>query len=84
MDNQAEILQSITEAIEHLQEVQKGLRGQDYSIGAFQVLMEHAYHDLNFAWNIRNAPRLEIWECSKDNYTKWSKLPVGEINEFEG
>jgi len=84
MNNQPEIRQSITEAREHLESIEKRLLDPDYSFGEFKVQMEHAFHDLNFAWNIHNATRAEIWECNKENYTKWSKFPVGEINEFEG
>lgn len=84
MKNRDLIAINLEEAIEQLQETAKELReNPEYSEIELQLDLEHAYHHLNYAWHIRSASEPEVAECSQENYAKWSKFPVGEINEFE-
>ena len=76
------ILANIEEAKEELDKIQLALSNDDYGEFDFRGDLGHAYHHLNFAWNSRNASDDELAQLSDSNFAKWSKFPVGEIQEF--
>ncbi len=39
------------------------------------VSLGHAYHHLNWAWNIRRIPDERIWHFTKEAARKWGKFP---------
>lgn len=41
----------------------------------FEIKMEHAYHHLNFAWNIRHIAAKRASECAAEDFNQWSKYP---------
>lgn len=69
------ILYNIQEAREQLEEIEKLLIDENLSEIEFQTQLEHSYHHLNFAWNIRHSSTEEYKEMSVDNFNKWSKFP---------
>jgi len=77
------ILANIEEARGQLQSIENALMNPDYSEVEFKIELEHAYHHLNYAWNVRNESDNALDEHSQASYAKWSKFPVGEIQEYE-
>jgi hypothetical protein len=77
-----EIIQSnIAEAIEQLQKlerkaVDRTLREEDLHIG-----LQHAYHHLNFAWNVRRISSSEYSSLTQAQFEKWGKYPA-EIEQI--
>lgn len=66
----------IAEAREQLEEIEKQIKeGKKISEGAFQVMLEHAYHHLNFAWNVRRVSTKKYANLSDKDFNKWSKFP---------
>lgn len=48
-----------------------------YSVGRFKVEMEHIYHHINFAWNIRSLRDVSLYiEISDENFRKWGQYPA--------
>jgi hypothetical protein len=83
MIQRAYILDNIADAREELEAIEKALANPDYGEFDFRGDLSHAYHHLNFAWNARNASDEELTNLSDSNDAKWSKFPVGEIQEYE-
>ena len=40
------------------------------------VSLDHAYHHLNWAWNIRRTPEERIWHFTQESAGKWDKFPT--------
>jgi hypothetical protein len=77
------ILQNISEAREQLEAIEKSLLDPDYDECELKIGLEHAYHHLNYAWNIRNESDATLGRDSDEDFAKWSKYPTGEIYEYE-
>ena len=45
------------------------------------VSLDHAFHHLNWAWNIRRNPEERVWKCAEKDFKHWSKFP--KTKEFE-
>ena len=70
------ILYNLKEAREHLEEIEKLVAEENPpSEIDFQTKLEHCYHHLNFAWNIRHSSTKKYAKMSDDNFNKWSKFP---------
>lgn len=41
-----------------------------------QIGLLHAYHHLNFAWNIRRTPIAEYAALSKKQFKRWGRYPA--------
>ena len=39
------------------------------------VSLDHAYHHLNWAWNIRRSLEERVWKCADKDNKRWSKFP---------
>ena len=84
MKNLDLIATNIEEAKEELVDLLKEIASDpEYTEGELRIALEHAYHHLNFAWHIRDVDVNRAGECSKEDFVKWSKYPVGEIFEYE-
>ena len=84
MKNKHLIASNIKEAKEQLEEILKDIETvKEYSEVELQIALEHSYHHLNFAWNIRNIEEKRAEACSKNDYKEWSKHPATEITEYE-
>ena len=77
------ILQNIAEAREQLEAIEKSLRDPAYEECELQIDLEHAYHHLNYAWNIRNESDAALAAHSDEDFVKWSKFPIRELRAFE-
>ena len=84
MKNKYLISQNLEEAKEQIEEILNDLASNpEYSEQEFKVCLEHAYHHLNFAWNIRNVDESRAEACSENDFKEWSKYPKNEIIEYE-
>ena len=84
MNNREIIIANIEESIEQLQEIVKEMSNNpEYSEVEFQIDIEHAYHHMNFSWNIRNEQFKDVTLCSDKNYKQWSKYPAYEMFDYE-
>ncbi len=55
--NRQIILSNIADSREQLGQIDARVRNEKKPAeGELQILFEHAYHHLNFAWNIRHIP----------------------------
>ncbi|HEU4390756.1 MAG TPA: hypothetical protein VFV34_23325 [Blastocatellia bacterium] len=70
------ILYDIIEAREQLQEIEARAKSRakpnEFDL---QVMLEHAYHHLNFAWNVRHQPTNKYANLDDRDFNKWSKFP---------
>jgi len=41
----------------------------------FKVMLSHAYHHMNFAWNIRRVTTKRYANLTDDDYQEWSAYP---------
>ena len=70
------ILSNLAEAREQLDEIELRVRkGESPAEGEFQVMLEHAYHHLNFAWNIRHVSTKRYAQLTDDEFNQWGKFP---------
>lgn len=69
------ILYNIEDAREQLEEIESLLKEQSLSDVDFQIKLEHAYHHLNFAWNVRKLTEKRYQKMSDDDFNEWSKFP---------
>ena len=78
------IISNIQEAKEQLEKILKDIEVEKtYSEVELHIALEHTYHHLNFAWNIRNIEKTRAEACSKSDFKAWSKYPDQEITEYE-
>ncbi|WP_321532349.1 hypothetical protein [uncultured Desulfuromonas sp.] len=84
MKNKKLIALNIEEAKEELESILSDLASDpEYTEGELRIALEHAYHHLNYAWNIRNVSEERVGACLQEDFVKWSRYPAGEINEYE-
>ena len=73
--NSKNIFYNIKEAREQLEEIEKLLEENNISEIDFQIKLEHAYHHLNFAWNVRKLSEKNYQKMSDADFNEWSKFP---------
>ena len=60
---------NIQEAREQLEEIERLISSKKYpSEGELQVMVEHAYHHLNFAWNTRRVATKQYKRLSDEEF----------------
>ncbi len=69
------IASNLSEAAGELQRLRKHASASDLSVEALQVGLLHAYHHLNFAWNIRNVPTEQYAKLTQKQFKRWGKYP---------
>ena len=69
------ILLNINETFEELEGIKKKLESGVLDEVEFQSLLQHVYHHLNFAWNIRNETTNAYSNLSDDDFYRWRKYP---------
>ena len=67
---------NIAEAIEELQTLERKASAGDLSEEQLQVGLQHAYHHLNFAWNVLRVSTSEYAQLTQHNLKKWGKYPA--------
>lgn len=77
------ILYNIAEAREQLEQIEARAKdGKKPSEGELQVMLEHAYHHLNFAWNMRRVSTKKYSKLSRAEFNRCGKFPK-EIEEWK-
>lgn len=70
------VLYNVREAREQLEEIENYIAQQKtLSEAELHIKLEHAYHHLNFAWNIRRKSSKSYAELSDEDFNEWSKFP---------
>ena len=76
MKNLHLISSNLREAKEEIESILSNISSlEKYDEEEFKVALEHAYHHLNFSWNIRNADEERVIRCSEKDFEEWSKYP---------
>ena len=71
-----EIVRSnLAEAIEELQKLEHHAATGDLHEEGLQVGLCHAYHHMNFAWNIRRVATREYSHLSREQFEGWGRYP---------
>ena len=55
--------------------LEKREKEQPFTEMTLFVSLDHAYHHLNWAWNIRRTPEERIWHFTQESARKWGKFP---------
>lgn len=77
------VLHNISEAREELQRIEARIQSDKKPLeGELQIMLEHAYHHLNFAWNIRHVSAKRYANLTDDDFNLWAKIPQ-EIEEWK-
>jgi hypothetical protein len=72
------ILYDIVEAREQLQQIEARAAGRTKPDEIeLQILLEHAYLHLNFAWNVRHQPSRKYAKMDDRDLNRWSRFPKG-------
>jgi hypothetical protein len=73
---------NLAETREQIEQIEKGATtGDRPSEFELPAMFEHAYHHLNFAWNIRHISTENYSNLSDAEYNQWGRFPV-ELQEF--
>ena len=71
-----EIVRSnLLEAIEELQKLEHSAATGDLHEAGLQVGLCHAYHHLNFAWNIRRVTTQAYSKLTDEQFDEWGRYP---------
>lgn len=82
--NRQIIESNIREAREQLERIEQSVAaGKRLSEGEFLVMIQHAYHHLNFAWNARNVSTSRYSKLSDKEFNEWGRYPATDIEDFE-
>ncbi len=66
----------LKEAREQIEELEKRIKRKDYPVEAeLQILLEHAYRHLNFAWNTRRVKTKQYANLTHAEFNRWSRFP---------
>jgi hypothetical protein len=77
------VLSNLAEAREQLEEIELRVKaGNPPAEREFQIMLEHAYHHLNFAWNARRVTTERYSRLTEDEFNRWSKFPK-ELEESQ-
>lgn len=74
--NREIITSNIREAREQLEEIERQFSSSDTPGEAeFFVMLQHAYHHLNVAWNARAVATERYASMSDEDFNAWGKFP---------
>ena len=78
----SKIVQSnVGEAIDQLRKLERKAADGKLREEELQVGLLHAYHHLNFAWNVRHISTSVYSNLTQSQFKRWGKYPV-EIEEL--
>lgn len=67
---------NVAEPREQLQQIEARINGNDLPDPVeFQIMMQHAFHHLNFAWNARTISTERYARLSQDEFDLYGRLP---------
>lgn len=73
--NRPIIAGNLAEAIQELERLHQLASAGKINEGQLQVGLCHAYHHLNFAWNIRFVPSAQYASLTEDQFRRWGRYP---------
>jgi hypothetical protein len=73
--NFAIIQSNLSEAVEELQGLERKAAKEKLTEAEFQVGLLHAYHHLNFSWNIRHRTTEEYASLTEKQFKEWGRYP---------
>jgi hypothetical protein len=77
-----EIVQSnLAEAREELTKLEAAAAAGTLKEVDFQIRLAHAYHHLNFAWNIRHVAASTYAKLTQEQFEEWGRYPA-EIEQL--
>jgi len=53
----------------------KSERRDPFTERGLYVSLDHAFHHLNWAWNVRRTPEDRVWHFTEKEFNRWSKFP---------
>jgi len=69
---------NIAEAREQLQELEERIKaGKPPGEIELEIMLRHAYHHLNVAWNVRNKSTEKYASLSENDLKQWGRFPAG-------
>lgn len=75
------ILYNLAEAREEIERIEtRAAEKKRPSEIELQIWLEHAYHHLNFAWNVRHEKSERYANLTDEDFNNWSKFPA-EMDE---
>lgn len=72
----------LREAREQIEEIEQRILKKDYSEGGLYIDLQHAYHHLNFAWNVRRIKTKEYANLTDKDFNRWGQFPK-DIEAFK-
>ncbi|MBB5345428.1 hypothetical protein [Tunturibacter empetritectus] len=72
---------NLSEAIEELKKLHDRSFNGELNSDQLQVGLLHAYHHLNFAWNIRHVSTSQYAKLTQAQFKRWGKYP-SEIEDL--
>jgi len=75
--NRPIIASNLAEAIEQLERLHELASSGKLDEVELQVGLCHAYHHLNFAWNIRFVPTAQYAALTDSQFKRWGRYPTG-------
>lgn len=70
------VASNISEARDELESIEASLAaGTPLDEVDFRVAMQHAYHHLNIAWNVRHESDDRYANMSPEDFDRWSRFP---------
>ena len=67
---------NISEAIEELQKLERRANDGTLKEDELYVGLQHAYHHLNFSWNIRRISTAEYKKLTNVKFNEWGAYPA--------
>jgi hypothetical protein len=67
---------NLAEAADELKRLVDLASNHELNEGELQVGLLHAYHHLNFAWNVKFVPTSRYARLSKAEFDRWGRYPV--------
>jgi hypothetical protein len=79
--NREIIRSNLAEAIEQLQTLERKAAEGELCEEELQVGLQHAYHHVNFAWNVRLISTSEYSNLTQSQFESWGRYPT-EIEDL--
>jgi hypothetical protein len=79
--NRRIIADNLAEAIEELEALHRHASTGKLNEAELQVGLCHAYHHLNFAWNVRFVPTSQYAALTDSQFKRWGRYP-SDIEEL--
>jgi hypothetical protein len=72
------MLTEIREAREELEKLERRIESRNKPVEIeLELSLRHAYHHINFAWNIRHTETGKYSKLTEADFEEWGKFPKG-------